>query len=134
MSHALTLITFIPLIGAVIILSLPNTMTPSFKWVAAAMTLAQLFIAAWLYENFDTTTTAVQFAEKVPWMAAYHINYFMGVDGLSISMVLLTAIICFFSVFASFSVSRAEKGYYALLLMLDAGMMGVFVSLDFFLF
>jgi NADH-quinone oxidoreductase subunit M len=134
MSHALTLITFIPLIGAVVILSLPNAMTPAFKWVAAATTVPQLLIAAWLYENFDTTTTAVQFAEKAPWMAAYHINYFMGVDGLSISMVLLTAIICFFSVFASFSVTRAEKGYYALLLMLDAGMMGVFVSLDFFLF
>ena len=58
----------------------------------------------------------------------------MGVDGISISMVLLTALICFISVFASFSIDRGEKGYYALLLMLDTGMMGVFVSLDFFLF
>jgi NADH-quinone oxidoreductase subunit M len=134
MSHALTLITFIPLIGAAIILALPATMTPVYKWIAAISTVPQLIIAVWLYVRFDTTTTAVQFAEHAPWMAAYHINYFMGVDGISISMVLLTAIICFISVFASFSVSRAEKGYYALLLMLDTGMMGVFVSLDFFLF
>ncbi len=49
-------------------------------------------------------------------------------------MVLLTALICFISVFSSFSIDRAEKGYYALLLLLDTGMMGVFVSLDFFLF
>src|SRR5260370_37232142 len=58
----------------------------------------------------------------------------MGIDGISISMVLLTALICFISVFASFSIDRAEKGYYALLMLLDTGMMGVFVSLDFFLF
>jgi NADH-quinone oxidoreductase subunit M len=134
MSHALTLITFVPLIGAAIILALPATMTPIYKWVAAISTVPQLIIAVWLYVQFDTTTTAVQFAERAPWMASYHINYFMGVDGISISMVLLTALICFISVFASFSVARAEKGYYALLLMLDTGMMGVFVSLDFFLF
>ena len=67
-------------------------------------------------------------------MPAYHISYFIGVDGISISMVLLTALIMFISVFASFGINRAEKGYYALLLMLDTGMMGVFVSLDFFLF
>ena len=58
----------------------------------------------------------------------------MRVDGISISMVLLTALICFISMFASFGINRGEKGYYALLLMLDTGMMGVFVSLDFFLF
>ncbi len=67
-------------------------------------------------------------------MPSYHITYFMGVDGISISMVLLTAIIMFISVFASFGINRAEKGYYAMLLLLDTGMMGVFVSLDFFLF
>ena len=67
-------------------------------------------------------------------MPAYHISYFVGVDGISISMILLTALIMFISVFASFGINRAEKGYYAMLLLLDTGMMGVFVSLDFFLF
>src|SRR5208282_4626370 len=81
-----------------------------------------------------TTTPAMQFVEHYPWISTYHIYYFMGVDGISISMVLLTALICFISVFASFSIKSGEKAYYALLLMLDAGMMGVFVSLDFFLF
>ncbi len=134
MTHALTLITFIPIIGMAIILALPRAMNDTFKWIAAASTVPQLIIAVWLYANFDTTTTAVQFVEKYPWMPTYHITYFMGVDGISISMVLLTAVICFISVFASFGIDRAEKGYYALLLLLDAGMMGVFVALDFFLF
>ncbi len=134
MNHALTLITFTPLAGMVAILALPGAMKNTFKWIAAAATVPQLLIATYLYQNFDTATTAVQFAEKYPWMPGYHIEYFMGVDGISISMVLLTAIICFMSVFASFGINRAEKGYYALLMLLDTGMMGVFVSLDFFLF
>ncbi len=134
MTHALTLITFIPIVGMVVILALPRAMKDVFKWIAAAATAPQILIAIYLYANFDGTTTAVQFAEKYPWMPAYHITYFMGVDGISISMVLLTALICFISVFASFGIDRAEKGYYALLLLLDTGMIGVFVSLDFFLF
>jgi NADH-quinone oxidoreductase subunit M len=134
MNHALTLITFVPVAGMVVCLTMPEAMKSACKWIAAAATALQLAIAISLYASFDTTTTAIQFAEKYQWIPAYHITYFMGVDGISISMVLLTALICFISVFASFSITRAEKAYYALLLMLDAGMMGVFVSLDFFLF
>jgi NADH-quinone oxidoreductase subunit M len=118
----------------VLLLALPATMKDAYKWIAVCATIPQLLIALFLFQHFDTTTTAIQFAEKAPWMPTYHISYFMGVDGISISMVLLTAIICFFSVFASFGINRAEKGYYAMLLLLDTGMMGVFVSLDFFLF
>jgi NADH-quinone oxidoreductase subunit M len=120
--------------GMVVCLAMPETMKGACKWIAAAATALQLLIAIGLYRFFDTTTTAVQFIEKYQWIPSYHITYFMGVDGISISMVLLTALICFISVFASFSITRAEKAYYALLLMLDTGMMGVFVSLDFFLF
>ena len=134
MTHPLTLITFIPLVGMVLILALPNSLKGAFKWVAAAATVPQLVIAGWLYANFNTATSGIQFAERYPWIRAYNIFYFMGVDGISISMVLLTAVICFIAVFASFSIERGEKGYYALLMLLDTGMMGVFVALDFFLF
>jgi NADH-quinone oxidoreductase subunit M len=134
MNHPLTLITFIPLAGMVLILFCPAALKNLIKWIAVAATIPQLAIAAWLYQHFDTTTSAIQFAERHPWIPHYNITYFMGVDGISISMVLLTAIICVISVFASFNIDRAPKGYYALLLLLDTGMMGVFVSLDFFLF
>ena len=134
MTHALTLITFVPLIGMVLILICPASLKAAYRWIAVAATVPQLIIAGWLYANFNTSTTAMQFAERASWISAYHIYYFLGIDGISISMVLLTALICFISVFASFSIDRAEKGYYALLLLLDTGMMGVFVSLDFFLF
>jgi NADH-quinone oxidoreductase subunit M len=134
MSHPLTLITFIPLIGMLLILMFPRQLSSGYKWIAATATLAQLIIAAWLYAHFDTTVTSIQFSERHSWIGAYHIYYFLGVDGISISMVLLTALICFVSVFASFSIKEGEKGYYALLMLLDTGMMGVFVALDFFLF
>jgi NADH-quinone oxidoreductase subunit M len=134
MNHALTLITFVPIAGMVLILVMPDAMKSMFKWIAVAATIPQLLIAWWLFENFDTTTTAMQFTEKYPWIPHYNITYFLGVDGISISMVLLTALICFISVFASFKIDKAPKAYFALLLLLDTGMMGVFASLDFFLF
>src|SRR6516165_4950977 len=134
MTHPLTLITFIPLIGMGLILACPPALKSTYKWIAVAATVPQLVIAGWLYANFNTNTAAIQFVERYPWIRAYHVFYFMGVDGISISMVLLTAIICFISVFASFGIDRGEKGYYALLMLLDTGMMGVFVALDFFLF
>jgi NADH-quinone oxidoreductase subunit M len=134
MTHPLTLITFIPLGAMLLILLCPEQLRVAYKWIAALAALIQLAIAGWLYATFNTATTGIQFAERYNWISAYHIQYFLGVDGISISMVLLTAIICFVSVFASFSIERGERGYYALLMLLDTGMMGVFVALDFFLF
>src|SRR5579875_18083 len=134
MDHLLTIITFAPLVGMVLILLCPRDQHNLIRWLAAAATVPQIVIAIYLYAHFDTATTAVQFAERYPWVPAYHINYFIGVDGISISMVLLTALICFISVFASFGIEKGVKGYFALLLLLDTGMMGVFVALDFFLF
>src|SRR5579875_3641981 len=134
MDHLLTIITFAPLVGMVLILLCPRDQHNLIRWLAAAATVPQIVIAIYLYAHFDTATTAVQFAERYPWVPAYHINYFIGVDGISISMVLLTALICFISVFASFGIEKGVKGYFALMMMLDTGMMGVFVALDFFLF
>ena len=74
-----------------------------------AATIPQLLIAWWLFENFDTTTTPMQFTEKYSWIPHYHISYFLGVDGISISMVLLTALICFISVFASFKIDAPKR-------------------------
>src|SRR5208282_5969852 len=76
MSHALTLITFIPLAGAAIILLVPRGQESIVKWIAAATTVPQVLIAIGLYQGFDTGTTALQFVEKYPWISSYNINYF----------------------------------------------------------
>ncbi|MEX0804030.1 MAG: NADH-quinone oxidoreductase subunit M [Candidatus Binatia bacterium] len=132
--NVLTYMIFIPLAGAVVVLLLPSQSYPLIRWVSAAVTVPPLLMASWLYANFDTTTTGFQFVQKAAWIPAYNINYIVGVDGVSISMVLLTALLSFLCIFASFGIDKAVKGYFALFLLLDAGMMGVFCALDFFLF
>ena len=134
MENVLTYMTFIPLAGAVFILFLPSAAYGLIRWVAAAATVPPLLMAVWLFNHFDRSQAGFQFVEKYQWIPAYNITYFMGIDGISISMVLLTALLSFICIFASLGIDKAVKGYFALFLLLDAGMMGVFFALDFFLF
>jgi NADH-quinone oxidoreductase subunit M len=144
----LTWITFIPIIGMIAVLMIPKRHEELMKWTAALATFIQVVLAVVIYFKFDrsllgiNTMEQMQFVEKatwidiagVSWFGRIHIEYFLGVDGLSVPMVLLTALISFIAVFASWNIEKAMKGYLAMLLLLDTGMMGVFVALDFFLF
>src|SRR5947208_15693243 len=134
MEHVLSYMTFIPLAGAVVVLLLPGKSHNLIRWVAAVFTAPPLVMAMWLFANFDPAKTGFQFREEVAWIPAYNIKYFVGIDGLSISMVLLTALLCFLCIFASWGIDKAVKGYFALFLLLDTAMMVLFVALDFFLF
>jgi NADH-quinone oxidoreductase subunit M len=144
----LTWLTFLPILGAVAILFLPKKNENGMKWTAAAITFAQLALVVLVYFKFNPAMAGInnpetmQFVEKANWIdvastswfGRVHIEYFLGIDGLSGPMVILTALISFIAVLASWKIDKALKGYLALLLLLDTGMMGVFVSLDFFLF
>jgi NADH-quinone oxidoreductase subunit M len=131
---ALTLMIFIPLVGAGVILCLPGHDKNLVRWTATAFTVPSMLITWWLLARFDPTNTAPQFVQKASWIAAYDINYFVGVDGVSITMVLLTGFITFLCMIASFNIEKAVKGYFALFLVLEAAMLGTFCALDFFLF
>ena len=133
MDNVLSYMTFIPVAGAALVLVLPNN-AKLIRWVSAAATLPPLLMTIWLFNNFDRANPGFQFVEEYRWIPAFDIKYIMGVDGLSISMVFLTALLSFLCIFASFGIEKAVKGYFALFLLLDAGMMGVFCALDFFLF
>jgi NADH-quinone oxidoreductase subunit M len=144
----LTWITFLPILGMVVVLALPKEQREMMKWVSAGVTFLQLILAVIMYLKFDrsmlgiNTAEGMQFVERaswinidsIAWFGRVQIEYFLGVDGLSVSMVLLTALICFVAIFASWNIDKALKGYMAMFLLLDTGMMGVFVALDFFLF
>src|SRR5712692_10454458 len=132
--NVLSWMTFSPLAGMVVVLLLPSARHNLIRWVSALATLPPLLLGAWLYGHFDRANPGFQFVEKAPWIPTYNIQYFIGVDGISISMVLLTALLTFLCIFASWGIDKGVKGYFALFLMLDTGMMGVFVALDFFLF
>ncbi|MCF7804790.1 MAG: NADH-quinone oxidoreductase subunit M [Candidatus Marinimicrobia bacterium] len=132
--HLLTWVTFIPVIGTLAILFVPKDQKDVVKVVAAVATGIQLWIALMILFAFDSSQSGMQFVEQYDWIETFNIQYFMGIDGLSMPLVLLTALLSFIGVFASWNINKASKGYFALFLLLDAGMMGVFVSLDFFLF
>ncbi len=131
----LSFITFFPLAGMAAISVLPRGKDNLVKWIALLTTLPPLCAALKLFFLFDRSTGALQFVEgPYPWIASFHIDYFMGIDGLSVSMILLTALISTVGVIASWGIEKSVKGYFILFLLLDAGMMGVFGALDFFLF
>ncbi|MEX0648984.1 MAG: NADH-quinone oxidoreductase subunit M [Balneolaceae bacterium] len=144
----LTWIVFLPIAGMVIVLLLPDHNRQAIRWTAAVVTGAQVILAGILYGTFDRSMTGInnadsfQFIEQfnwisveaVPWFGKIEINYFLGIDGLSILMIILSSIIGLVGVISSWNIEKMTKGYFALYLLLLTGMMGVFVSLDFFLF
>ncbi len=144
----LTWITFLPIVGMMVVMLVPKGNTSAMKWTALSITLLQLFVAVLIWINFKPALTGIndpsgfQFVEKArwidlpgtPWFGKVQIDYFVGIDGLSLPMVMLTAIIAFAGMIASWNINKSQKGYFALYLMLDTGMMGVFVALDLFLF
>lgn len=151
----LTWLTFLPILGMIFILLVPSGKDEGSKqvsntiirWIAVIVTLIQLILAIIVMFAYNNTLSGVnelssfQFVEKIPWIKAtfplvgqFTVEYFIGIDGLSAPMILLTALVCFVAVFPSFNIEKAIKGYFAMYLLLDTGMMGVFVALDFFLF
>src|ERR1043166_4760849 len=129
----LTLMIFIPLVGAAVVLALPSRAHDLIRWTAVGATLPPLWLAIGVLRRF-TPDAGFQFVHHVPWIPDYHIEYFVGIDGISITMVVLTALLCFLCMIASFGIETGVKGYYALFLLLETGMLGTFCALDFFLF
>ncbi|PKL51924.1 MAG: oxidoreductase [Nitrospira bacterium HGW-Nitrospira-1] len=133
-SHLLSLITFVPLLGALLVLALPGTREDIIRWSALVITCIPLLLSLLLFAGFDRSFAGMQFIERYAWIRDFNINVFMGVDGLSMPMALLCSLICPICVLASWNIERGVKGYFFLFLLLEAGMLGVFTALDFFLF
>lgn len=140
MQNILSITIFAPLFGAAIILILvPKTANSLIKWVAALSSLVPLLCSVMILKQFNASITTPQFTEKVAWISAFNIEYFVAIDGISVTMVILTALLSFLCIFASWNIehwkiNRGIKGYFVLFLLLETGMIGVFCALDFFLF
>lgn len=132
--NILSWLIWLPILGSAVIILIPRDKADTIKFVAAVATGIQLLVAIVLWTKFDSSTVGFQFQEKVSWISSLNIHYSLGIDGLSLPMALLTALLSFLCIFVSWKIDKAVKGYFALFLLLDAGMMGVFLSLDFFLF
>ncbi len=124
---------FLPVVGVLVILLMRNA--AAIRWATLLFTLATFAISLPLLSNFDKTTHLMQFVEKSDWIPAWGINYFIGIDGISILFILLTTLLSILCVLVSWtSVKEKVKEFHIAILLVETGMLGVFVSLDFFLF
>ena len=134
MNGILNWILWLPIIGAVAILCIPNAKEQLIRFATLVTTSITLVLSVLLYTKFDTSTADMQFVTKIPWITQFHINYFLGIDGITMLMTFLNALLFFICTLSSWTVEKNVKAYFALLLMLQSTVFGVFFSLDFFLF
>ena len=131
----LSTLLVIPLVGVALLVIMPRENKDLLKWIALVTTLVNLAVSLPLYFNFDLAAPGYQFEESAAWIPAFNIGYHVGVDGLSLFLVLLTTFLSAVAVLSSWTaITEQVKEYMALLLFMETAMLGVFVSLDLFLF
>jgi len=130
----LSSITFIPLIGAILILLIPREKVNLHRLVAVLFSAISFLLSIQLFNTFNRETSTMQFVEKLSWIPVFGINYHLGIDGLSLPLIILTTLLSLLSIIGSLGVETRVKEYFFWFLTLETGMLGVFVSLDFFLF
>ncbi len=131
----LSWIIFLPMIGLIPILILDSRYNSAIRWIALVFAVLNFALSLFLVANFDSTTPKMQFVENFRWIEAIKANYHVGVDGISILLVLLTTFMSVMAIAATWSsITEKVKGFMASFLILETGMLGVFLSLDLFLF
>jgi len=136
MNGLLSLLIFLPVAGTLAVFLVPREKTGVIRWVATLFTGAEFLLSLplWTFTGFRTSG-GFFFRETVDWIPSLGAKYALGVDGIAALLILLTTLLSFISVYSSFTaVTKREKEYYAFLLLLETGMVGVFCALDFFLF
>jgi NADH-quinone oxidoreductase subunit M len=133
-NYLLSFILFSPIVIAIILMVLPKDQESLIRWVAFLLSFIPLGLSIALWINFQTDVPGFQFQEQVIWYPPINSSYHVGVDGISLTMVLLTTLLTPLAILASFSITDRVKSYMILFLMLEAGMLGVFLSLDLLLF
>ncbi|MBI5287205.1 MAG: NADH-quinone oxidoreductase subunit M [Deltaproteobacteria bacterium] len=131
--NLLSLIIFLPLLGAVLLLFFKDEV--KVRWFALLVTVLDSLLTIPLMNRFDTTTSSMQFVERYSWIPSWNIYYHLGVDGISILFVFLTAFLGWICVLASWTaIDRKVKEFMIALLVMQTAMLGVFCALDLFLF
>lgn len=134
--YLLTILLVIPTLGAIVVLLLPRTRLGAIRITSLVFALGAFVWSLPLVTGFDSAVSGMQFVENVPWIHAggFQIAYHVGIDGISLFLVLLTTVLMPLAILGSWSVEKNLKPYMALMLLLEAGMLGVFVALDLVLF
>ncbi len=131
----LTLLIFIPLLGAAALLFFPGERKEGIRSFALLVSLVNFFLSLWLLNGFDSSTHLMQFTERRHWIPGIGVDYFIGIDGISLLLILLTTLLSTIGILCSWTaVEDRVKEYMLHLLVLETGMIGVFASLDMVLF
>ncbi len=132
--HLLTIILFFPALAALVIWIIPSDQVRTIRWTALIATLVPLVVSVYVWLIFDPNRAGFQFVERYEWYDAINSSFKVGVDGLSLTMVMLTTILAPLAILASFNITERVKAYMMLFLFLEMGMLGVFLSLDLLIF
>lgn len=144
--HLLSWLVFIPLIAAAVMLAIPQSQGHLYKWVALSALSVVAVLSVILVFSFDQQVSgygadSLQFTKQLDWIhlnvgsfGSLLIQYYVGVDGLSLALVLLSAIVLFIGVISSWNITKNIQGYFLLYMVLSTSVIGCFVALDFFLF
>ncbi len=134
-NHLLSYILFEPLVGAVLILLISKHNENAIRWIANITALAGFLISVPLWFWFNSQGPDFQFVERATWIPSIGADYFLGVDGLSVLLILLTTMMGSIAVLSSWTaITERVKEYYIFMLLLQTGMLGAFMALDFLLF
>jgi NADH-quinone oxidoreductase subunit M len=136
MNGLLSLLIFLPVVGTLVVLFVPRGKPSVIRWVTTLFAGAEFLLSLplWTFAGFRRSGDFF-FRETHDWIPSLGAKYSLGVDGIAALLILLTTLLSFISVYSSFSaITKREKEYYAFLLLLETGMVGVFCALDFFLF
>jgi NADH-quinone oxidoreductase subunit M len=132
---------FLPAVGALALAFFPRKAEDASRWFALAVTAVTFLITAWMAipgdgksAQFQIGVAEMQNVFTVSWLPNFGVQYYMGLDGISFPLVLLTTFLSMLAMGAAWSITKHIKGYCILFLLLETGMLGAFVSLDFFLF
>ncbi|MCL4402186.1 MAG: NADH-quinone oxidoreductase subunit M [Acidobacteria bacterium] len=133
--HLLSLVLFTPLAGLLVLLFIPSSAKTAIKVWANVAAFAGFLVSLLLLVRFDENAAGFQMVEKADWIPTLGVKYFLGIDGISLLLIMLTTVMGFLAVLSSWkAVDDRVKEYYAMFLLLQTGMLGVFMALDFFLF
>jgi NADH-quinone oxidoreductase subunit M len=130
----LSLIWLSMAVPAVVIALIPSSQKELMRWVGAGFALLSLLLSVLVWLGYDPARGGFQFVERLPWIPQLGISYLLGVDGISIPMLVLNGLVIFTGALMSWNIEHRVKEYWVLLLLLTTGVYGVFVALDLFLF
>ena len=135
MEHLLSLVLFTPIAGLLVLLLIPSRNATAIKVWANVVAFAGFLVSLPLVMWFDKGAAGFQYVERANWIPSLGVKYYLGIDGISLLLIMLTTVVGFLAVLSSWNaVQDRLKEYYAMFMLLQTGMLGVFMALDFFLF